>query len=1105
MWRQSMINELARSRRVHGPIVLTLVVSTMIGMPFNALIVDYVGGAETEQWMLYDESGNLIGMQVDPAMARREMSPDMLQSYGEPMAPVHIGQENMEVFSIEDNPIPMEPPFAPDVLVYTSGTADDTPRIAINPTDGWLWVAFTHFNGVDDDVYVFYSDDTGVTWNPALQTTGLFNERNPAIAIAGNTIMVVYEQDEAGEDQHTYFLRSQDGGQNWGGFYMNWNWTNPDPPNTDLTDFNDPDISVVRPQWFHWTASAWGPNDNTRTVAFMWTEDDGDNWSMDYWKTTWHLNVDFERPVIMENSADEYMHNAYMRQNNTVGGYDIEWLITDHGLSDISGWWTPNLDDDNTEIQPDIAIRDDYVYLVWQNGTADPDLTAFYSDDGGQSVWFLFITRQDGFDQMYPSVYLQDTFVPHISSVNDTSITYMNNTDVLNQAFSMWKADDFPGWTVADFRATDIIYALNNPRIVFADARLGAADIWYTDLGAAPEISITITRSPLIAVGDILVDGVPCAGTCVYQWVLGSSHTLEAPALMADPVDPANVRYAFASWSDGGGQSHTYVTPSAAETVTAYYDPQYNITIETLPDPNLEVMIDATPYFAPQSFWWTLGEVHTLDVVTPQTIDGTSRYTWQSWSDGGGQSHPVTITKVDAFIATFGVEYNVSNMPPVAVAKPSYQEVLVGVTVWVYGNESYDPDGYIVNYSWWVQGPSDSIQLYGDTVSFAPTQVGTYVANLTVRDNGSLESSDYANVQVLPVQPNQPPVADAGSNMVVFMWELVTFNGGGSYDPDGSIVDYLWDFDDGSTASGVMADHTYMDLGTYYVTLTVVDDDGLTDTDTIVVIVLDPRPDPPNLLRATLTGINSEDILIEWELSEDDGGGFNDVTNYAIYHSTAHSSEGVGYQFLSELPPGTTSITVSGWGDNDWSDHFFYVQANDTDGYTSWNGQAGKFVRFLEAGKRIASIPLIQDDETLETVLQSLDGSYNHVRYYKSSDQSGHWKSYWTFKTYRTLYNINHRMGFWIQITKDDYLVVAGLVSDVVEIDLGHGWNFVGYPSFTDRTVSDALSSLDWKKIDGYSDAPPHHLAHLNPGDIMTTGEGFWVWVDVPQVWIVEN
>ncbi|MCJ2556373.1 MAG: hypothetical protein LN415_04610, partial [Candidatus Thermoplasmatota archaeon] len=145
------------------------------------------------------------------------------------------------------------------------------------------------------------------------------------------------------------------------------------------------------------------------------------------------------------------------------------------------------------------------------------------------------------------------------------------------------------------------------------------------------------------------------------------------------------------------------------------------------------------------------------------------------------------------------------------------------------------------------------------------------------------------------------------------------------------------------------------------------------------------------------------------------------------------------------------------------------------------------------------------DDETLETVLQSLTGSYNHVRYYRSSDQSDHWKSYWTFKTYRTLFEINHNMGFWIQITKDDHLVVAGLVPAVTEIRLGHEWNFVGYPCFFDDTVAGALSAIDWTKIDGYSDTPPYHLRHLSPADIMTAGEGYWIWVDVPQAWIVEN
>ncbi|MFQ5910504.1 MAG: sialidase family protein, partial [Thermoplasmata archaeon] len=675
---------------------LLAIVALAALLAFAFLFSGVISASETEPGMLYDEQGNLIGMKVDQAQARREMSTDMLQDAGRQIEAVDAGQKTLRTFSSGDEPIPMEPPFAPDVLVYTSATADDTPRMAFNPTDGLLWVTFTHFNGVDDDIIVFYSDDVGATWSFSVQTIGAYNERNPSIAIAGNTIIIFYEQDNLGNEQHTFFIRSKDGGLNWEGpLYMDWAWTN-DPAYAQLEDFNNPDVSVVRPQWFHFTADAWGVRDATRTVSFMWTETDGDSWSMVYWTIGWHLGEDFERPVIMENSADDMIHNAYQHWNTTEAGWDIEWLIVDHGLTTISGWWTANLDAGNTEISPDISIRDDYVYLVWQNGTATPDLTAFYSDDGGSaSLWILPIRSNDGFDQMYPAVYLDTSYVPHISAVNDTSITYLNNTDIFTQPWSEVKADDFPGWTVADFRATDIIYELNNPRIVFTDARLGAADIWYTDLGVAPTVQYTITRSPLIAQGDIIIDGsILCSGTCVYDWTLGETHTLEAPTLMTDPVDPANVRYSYSAWSDGGAQTHQITVGSSALTLTAIYDPQYNITFETLPDPNLDILIDTVLYTAPQSFWFTAGQLVTMDVPSPQTIDATSRYVWQSWSDGGLQSHLKTISMVETFTATFAVEYlvNVNTNP-------------AGLDV--------DVDGLIYNLAvnpfWWLDGSTHDL------------------------------------------------------------------------------------------------------------------------------------------------------------------------------------------------------------------------------------------------------------------------------------------------------------------------------------------------------------------------------------------------------------
>ena len=51
------------------------------------------------------------------------------------------------------------------------------------------------------------------------------------------------------------------------------------------------------------------------------------------------------------------------------------------------------------------------------------------------------------------------------------------------------------------------------------------------------------------------------------------------------------------------------------------------------------------------------------------------------------------------------------------------------------------------------------------------------------------------------------------------------------------ITSYEWDFDDGSTAAGKSVDHKFDEKGTYDVTLTVADEAGNTDTDTVTITV----------------------------------------------------------------------------------------------------------------------------------------------------------------------------------------------------------------------------------------------------------------------------
>ena len=67
--------------------------------------------------------------------------------------------------------------------------------------------------------------------------------------------------------------------------------------------------------------------------------------------------------------------------------------------------------------------------------------------------------------------------------------------------------------------------------------------------------------------------------------------------------------------------------------------------------------------------------------------------------------------------------------------------------------------------------------------------------------------------------------------------ETVTFDASTSSDPDGNIELYSWDFGDGDTGTGVTATHVYTVKGTYVVTLTITDNDELTDTATRFITI----------------------------------------------------------------------------------------------------------------------------------------------------------------------------------------------------------------------------------------------------------------------------
>ena len=85
---------------------------------------------------------------------------------------------------------------------------------------------------------------------------------------------------------------------------------------------------------------------------------------------------------------------------------------------------------------------------------------------------------------------------------------------------------------------------------------------------------------------------------------------------------------------------------------------------------------------------------------------------------------------------------------------------------------------------------------------------------------------------------NQDPVAIASANPENGNTPLfVQFDSGGSYDPDGTIAAFAWDFGDGDTSNDANPSHTYVDAGTYNAVLTVTDDLGATDSAIVTIDV----------------------------------------------------------------------------------------------------------------------------------------------------------------------------------------------------------------------------------------------------------------------------
>jgi peptide/nickel transport system substrate-binding protein len=202
----------------------------------------------------------------------------------------------------------------------------------------------------------------------------------------------------------------------------------------------------------------------------------------------------------------------------------------------------------------------------------------------------------------------------------------------------------------------------------------------------------------------------------------------------------------------------------------------------------------------------------------------------------------------------------------------------------------------------------------------------------------------YMSSKPAPPPINQPPVAiAAGSKLLVNVGEAITFNSEGSHDPDGQIVNYLWDFGDGSQAQGATVTHSYALPGRYIVVLTVFDDGGLNATNDVQLISVEvsemlPAPSLDNPPVAIFSA--SKDIVLVNESVTLDGS----------------SSYGWKERY-GEIRTDPTKIVAYNWS---FGDGFQAQGAIVNHSYASPGSYMVKLTVYLENGKNSASARTIR-------------------------------------------------------------------------------------------------------------------------------------------------